>query len=43
LLPFKDNGFEATFHIGGINYFGDKKAESIWKATDWVVEFRKPA
>lgn len=103
-LPFKDNAFEATFHIGGINFFGDKqaaiaemirvarpgtkiaiadenekaakgldwtpgasslfegkreavtapvdlvpaamqeiKAESIWKGTGWVVEFRKPA
>jgi len=102
-LPFKDNAFEATFHIGGINFFGDKqaaidemirvaragtkiaiadenekvskgydwlpgfrrlfetkretvttpvdlvstdmrdiKAESIWKGTGWVVEFRKP-
>lgn len=103
-LPFKDNAFEATFHIGGINFFGDKKAaidemirvarpgtkiaiadeneraaqsldrlpgfarlfekkretvttpvelvpaamqeikaDSIWKGTGWVVEFRKPA
>jgi ubiquinone/menaquinone biosynthesis C-methylase UbiE/uncharacterized protein YbaR (Trm112 family) len=102
-LPFKDNAFEATFHIGGINFFSDKqaaideiirvarpgtkiavadenekaaksldwtpgasslfegkreavtapvalvptamqeiKAESIWKGTGWVVEFRKP-
>ena len=103
-LPFKDNAFDATFHIGGINFFGDKqaavdemirvampgtkiaiadenekaaqsldwlpgfgrlfekkrdtvttpvdlvpaamqeiKADSIWKGTGWVVEFRKPA
>ena len=102
-LPFRDNAFEATFHIGGINFFGDQqaaidemirvarpgtkiaiadenekavkgfdwlpgfrrlfekkretvttpvdlvpaamqeiKAESIWKGTGWVVEFRKP-
>jgi ubiquinone/menaquinone biosynthesis C-methylase UbiE len=102
-LPFKDNAFEATFHIGGINFFGDRKAaidemirvarpgtkiaiadeneqaaqsldwlpgfgglfekkretvttpvdlvpvtmqeikaDSIWKGTGWVVEFRKP-
>jgi ubiquinone/menaquinone biosynthesis C-methylase UbiE len=103
-LPFKDNAFDATFHIGGINFFGDKRAaidemirvarpgtkiaiadenekaaqsldlipgagrlfekkretvttpvelvpaamqeiraDSIWKGTGWVVEFRKPA
>jgi ubiquinone/menaquinone biosynthesis C-methylase UbiE/uncharacterized protein YbaR (Trm112 family) len=103
-LPFKDNAFEATFHVGGINFFGDKqaaidemirvakpgtkvavadenekaarsldwlpgfgrlfekkreavttpvdlvpaamqeiKADSIWRGTGWVVEFRKPA
>jgi ubiquinone/menaquinone biosynthesis C-methylase UbiE len=103
-LPFKDNTFEVTFHIGGINFFGDKqaaiaemirvaragtkiaiadenekaaqsldwtpgaaslfegkreaitapidlvpaamqeiRAESIWKGTGWVIEFRKPA
>ena len=102
-LPFKDNAFEATFHVGGINFFSDKqaavaemirvarpgtkiaiadenenaaqsldwlpgagrlfekkreaittpvdlvpaamqeiKADSIWKGTGWVVEFRKP-
>jgi ubiquinone/menaquinone biosynthesis C-methylase UbiE/uncharacterized protein YbaR (Trm112 family) len=103
-LPFRDDAFEATFHIGGINFFADKqaaidemirvarpgtkiviadenekaakgydwlpvfrrlfeekreavttpvdlvpvamqeiKANSIWKGTGWVVEFRKPA
>jgi ubiquinone/menaquinone biosynthesis C-methylase UbiE len=25
-LPFRDNAFETTFHIGGINFFGDKQA-----------------
>ena len=25
-LPFKDGAFEATFHIGGINFFDDKQA-----------------
>lgn len=25
-LPFKDYAFEAVFHIGGINFFNDKKA-----------------
>jgi short-subunit dehydrogenase/SAM-dependent methyltransferase len=24
-LPFKDNSFESVFHIGGINFFNDKK------------------
>lgn len=25
-LPFKDGAFDATFHIGGINFFDDKQA-----------------
>ncbi len=25
-LPYADNSFEAVFHIGGINFFNDKKA-----------------
>lgn len=24
-LPFQDNSFEAVFHVGGINFFNDKK------------------
>ena len=25
-LPFRDNSFESVFHVGGINFFNDKKA-----------------
>jgi ubiquinone/menaquinone biosynthesis C-methylase UbiE len=36
-LPLKDDAFEATFHIGGINFFDDKKA-----AVDEMVRVAKP-
>jgi ubiquinone/menaquinone biosynthesis C-methylase UbiE/uncharacterized protein YbaR (Trm112 family) len=36
-LPFKDNAFEATFHIGGINFSSDKMA-----AIDEMVRVAKP-
>jgi len=36
-LPFRDNAFEATFHVGGINFFGDKKA-----AIDEMIRVAKP-
>jgi ubiquinone/menaquinone biosynthesis C-methylase UbiE len=25
-LPFRDDSFESVFHVGGINFFSDKKA-----------------
>ena len=28
-LPFKNDAFAATFHVGGINFFGDKRAAAI--------------
>jgi ubiquinone/menaquinone biosynthesis C-methylase UbiE len=36
-LPFKDNAFEATFHIGGINFFNDKQA-----AIDEMIRVARP-
>lgn len=36
-LPFKEDAFEATFHIGGINFFGDRKA-----AIDEMVRVARP-
>ncbi len=36
-LPFRDGTFEATFHIGGINFFSDKKA-----AVDEMVRVARP-
>ncbi len=36
-LPFKDNAFDATFHIGGINFFSDKKA-----AIDEMIRVARP-
>ena len=36
-LPFKDNSFESVFHIGGINFFNDKK-----KAIAEMIRVAKP-
>lgn len=36
-LPFADDCFEAVFHIGGINFFSDKK-----KAIDEMIRVAKP-
>ncbi len=36
-LPFKDNAFDATFHIGGVNFFGDKQA-----AIDEMIRVARP-
>jgi ubiquinone/menaquinone biosynthesis C-methylase UbiE len=36
-LPFKDDAFDATFHIGGINFFGDKQA-----AIDEMIRVARP-
>jgi len=36
-LPFQDNSFEAVFHIGGINFFNDKK-----KAIQEMIRVAKP-
>ena len=36
-LPFADDSFEAVFHIGGINFFNDKKA-----AIDEMIRVAKP-
>lgn len=36
-LPFQDNSFEAVFHIGGINFFNDKK-----KAIEEMIRVAKP-
>lgn len=36
-LPYQDNSFDAVFHIGGINFFNDKK-----KAIDEIIRVAKP-
>ena len=36
-LPYQDNTFEAVFHIGGINFFNDKKS-----AIDEMIRVAKP-
>jgi len=36
-LPYADNSFDAIFHIGGINFFNDKKA-----AIDEMIRVAKP-
>jgi ubiquinone/menaquinone biosynthesis C-methylase UbiE len=36
-LPFPDNSFDRVFHVGGINFFGDKK-----KAIDEMIRIAKP-
>ena len=36
-LPFRDNSFDNVFHIGGINFFSDKK-----RAIDEMVRVAKP-
>jgi len=36
-LPYQDNAFEAVFHIGGINFFNDKK-----RAIDEMIRVAKP-
>ncbi len=36
-LPFQDESFDAVFHIGGINFFNDKK-----KAIDEMIRVAKP-
>jgi ubiquinone/menaquinone biosynthesis C-methylase UbiE/uncharacterized protein YbaR (Trm112 family) len=36
-LPFKDKSFESVFHIGGINFFSNKK-----KAIDEMIRVAKP-
>lgn len=36
-LPFKDNTFESVFHVGGINFFNDKK-----KAITEMIRVAKP-
>jgi ubiquinone/menaquinone biosynthesis C-methylase UbiE/uncharacterized protein YbaR (Trm112 family) len=36
-LPYQDNTFEAVFHIGGINFFNDKK-----KAIEEMIRVAKP-
>ena len=36
-LPFADNSFDSVFHIGGINFFSDKK-----QAIDEMIRIAKP-
>ena len=36
-LPFKDESFESVFHIGGINFFNDKK-----RAMEEMIRVAKP-
>jgi ubiquinone/menaquinone biosynthesis C-methylase UbiE/uncharacterized protein YbaR (Trm112 family) len=36
-LPFTSNSFDSVFHIGGINFFGNKK-----KAVDEMIRVAKP-
>jgi len=36
-LPFKDASFESVFHIGGINFFNDKK-----KAIEEIIRVARP-
>jgi short-subunit dehydrogenase/ubiquinone/menaquinone biosynthesis C-methylase UbiE/uncharacterized protein YbaR (Trm112 family) len=36
-LPFKDNSFDCVFHIGGINFFSDRK-----KAIDEMIRVAQP-
>jgi ubiquinone/menaquinone biosynthesis C-methylase UbiE/uncharacterized protein YbaR (Trm112 family) len=37
LLPFRDASFEGVFHVGGINFFNDKKA-----AIDEMIRVARP-
>lgn len=37
-LPYKNNAFNAVFHVGGINTFGDKK-----KALDEMIRVARPS
>jgi ubiquinone/menaquinone biosynthesis C-methylase UbiE/uncharacterized protein YbaR (Trm112 family) len=36
-LPYQDNSFDGVFHVGGINFFNDKK-----KAIDEMIRVAKP-
>ena len=36
-LPYKDNSFDSVFHVGGINFFNDKKA-----AIEEMIRVAKP-
>lgn len=36
-LPYQDNSFDAVFHVGGINFFNDKK-----KAINEMIRVAKP-
>jgi ubiquinone/menaquinone biosynthesis C-methylase UbiE len=36
-LPYRDNSFESVFHIGGINFFNDKR-----KAIEEMIRVAKP-
>jgi ubiquinone/menaquinone biosynthesis C-methylase UbiE/uncharacterized protein YbaR (Trm112 family) len=36
-LPYQDNSFEAVFHVGGINFFNDRK-----KAIEEMIRVAKP-
>jgi ubiquinone/menaquinone biosynthesis C-methylase UbiE len=36
-LPFRDEGFDGVFHVGGINFFNDKKS-----AIDQMIRVAKP-
>ncbi len=36
-LPYRDNSFESVFHIGGINFFNDKR-----KAVEEMIRVAKP-
>jgi ubiquinone/menaquinone biosynthesis C-methylase UbiE/uncharacterized protein YbaR (Trm112 family) len=36
-LPYQDNSFDGVFHLGGINFFNDKK-----KAIDEMIRVTKP-
>jgi ubiquinone/menaquinone biosynthesis C-methylase UbiE len=36
-LPFQDEAFESVFHVGGINFFNDKKS-----AIDEMIRVAKP-
>jgi ubiquinone/menaquinone biosynthesis C-methylase UbiE len=36
-LPFPDNSFDRVFHVGGINFFGDKK-----KAIEEMIRIARP-
>lgn len=36
-LPYRDNSFESVFHVGGINFFNDKR-----KAIEEMIRIAKP-